>query len=145
MPLRDFACSHCGQEAEQYYHHGLSAVVRCRRCGHPVEMQELSVGTSRKTGVFPFVSTSIDGMGTPVVVESLQHLRALERRYGVVATAFSQESEDSPRDLPEFRAGGRAYEGERPQQAYAERRREAVRRAIRNMELRRYAFPAVVR
>lgn len=145
MPLRDFDCDNCGLLEERFYHQGQAGELACRRCGRPVEACELSVGASRKTSVFPFTSTCIDGTGQPIVVTSLGHLRQLERQHGVLATAFSQDSGDSPKDLPEFREGGRAFEGERPRDRYARARQEAVARASRNMELRKYAFPAIVR
>jgi hypothetical protein len=145
MPLRDFRCAACDKTSERFYHPGTAAELRCPSCGGVVEPCELSAGAARKTGVFPYVNPNIDGKGTPITVESLGHLRQLERQYGVVATAFTQDSNDSPRVLPEFRPDGRAYEGERPRDAYARQRQEAVRRAARNMELRKYAKPIIVR
>jgi hypothetical protein len=71
-----------------------------------MELMPLSVtADDRVTKAFPFVSKHIDGKGTPIEVESMVHLRRLERTYGVCLTAFSQNpgNPDSPRDLPTFR------------------------------------------
>lgn len=142
MPLYDYRCEDCGTEDERYVAvRALADEQYCRKCGYVATRQPYGNGVSRKTAVFPFTSTHIDGTGKPIVVESLGHLRRLESTYGVMATAFSQEpnNQDTPRDLPEFREGGRAFEGERPRDAYARQRKEAVARAVRNMELRKYA------
>ena len=109
MPLRDFRCETCAAAQERYY--GPGQLPRCQ-CGGTLTMQDLS-STLRKTAAFPFETTHLDGSGTPIVVESLGHLRALERTFGVTVHAFSQDSVDSPKDLPEHRPGGREFEGER--------------------------------
>lgn len=139
MPLRDFRCMGCGQEAERFYHASQGAdALRCSCCGEPLTMLDLSAGVRGKTGIFPFVSTHFDG--TPKTVESLSHLRSLERRYGVCATGFSQDpsNPDSPKDLPEHREGGRAYEGFRFPRYVQEERADGIRRAARAMETGRY-------
>jgi hypothetical protein len=54
--------------------------------------------------VFPFVTPHISGK--PIEVQSLSHARRLERQYGVVLSAFSQDpcrQTDGIRDLPTFR------------------------------------------
>lgn len=109
MPLRDFSCEACGLTQERYYGPGVDPACAC---GGRLEMLPLSARIS-KTAVFPYVHPHLTGDGKPVVVESLGHLRALERKYGKVVHAFSQDSVDSPRDLPEERPGGREWEGDR--------------------------------
>lgn len=80
-------------------------------CEGELEMLPLSNSIIGKTGVFPFASPHINGLGTPVVVENIGQLRKLEKQYGVVLSAFSQNpsNPDSIRDLPRQRVGGRDY------------------------------------
>ncbi len=144
MPLRDFECPACQSVAERFYHATQETPVTCEACGGPLTALPVSDGVSRKTGIFPFVSTHFDG-GKPVVVESLGHLRSLERHYGVLATAFSSDTGETPNDLPQHRPGGRAYEGLSLRQAYAERRATAIRNAVRAIETGKYRRPIVVR
>lgn len=74
----------------------------------------LPLGASKsftKTSVFPYECTHVDGTGKPVVIESLGHLRKIEKQYGVVFSAFSQNrnNPDAIRDLPRHKVGGREY------------------------------------
>lgn len=116
MPLRDFKCLSCGKTQERYYKvvDGQEGVPPCfdEECGGELEKQPLSAAIS-KSAVFPYTTKHITGDGRPVTVESLGHLRTLERRYGVCVSGFSQNpgNPDSPRDLPRGRPGGREYEG----------------------------------
>jgi len=41
---------------------------------------------------FPFTSTNIDGTGRPIEVQSLRHMRALEREHGVYSTAYNNDA-----------------------------------------------------
>ena len=102
MPLRDFVCKTCQGRQERFY--WASEGPPTCACGGELEVLPLSDGgVYRKTGVFPYVCTHLDGKGTPIEVESLSQLRRLERQYGVSVHAFSQDSVDSPKDLPRFR------------------------------------------
>jgi hypothetical protein len=103
MPLRDFVCKQCQAGQERFYW-ATEGPPTCT-CGGELEMQELSVGGAHRYlgSVFPYVCTHLDGKGTPISVESLPHLRRLEKQLGVVVHAFSQDSVDSARDLPRFR------------------------------------------
>lgn len=119
MPLRDFECSACDTEAEERFYlvkGGEITLPTCETCQSEMTMLPLSAGRIRgKTGVFPYTTTHLSGDGNPVTVESLGHLRQIERKYGVCVSGFSQEpgNPNSPRDLPLQRRGGRAYEGPR--------------------------------
>lgn len=65
-----------------------------------------------KTAGFPFVCPHVDGK--PMVINDLQHLRKVEKQYGVVFSAFSKSNErdvDPIKDLPRYRPNGREYEG----------------------------------
>lgn len=72
-------------------------------CGGELDWEHSGI---THNNVFPYVHPHLTGEG-PVVVESLAHLRKLEKRYGVNVHAFSQDSVDSPKKLPVFRPGGR--------------------------------------
>ena len=125
MPLRDFKCDSCGKEQERFFHQttlhgsiagGLSAAVieetapsypACDSCGGSLTVQPLAQDSRRFVGaVFPFTTTHIDAKGRPITVESMGHLRSLEKRYGVVLSAFSNRSTNdlTPiKDLPRYR------------------------------------------
>ena len=121
MPMRDFKCLVCEAPQERYYSvvDGVDHWPTCNadNCEGELDMTEnLASGhAARKNGIFPYTTTHITGDGKPVTVESLGHLRRLEKNYGVNVSGFSQNpgNPDSPRDLPEGRPGGRAYEGPR--------------------------------
>jgi len=110
MPLRDFTCTQCSKKQERFYWNA-GAVPTCA-CGGSLDLLPLSNALPGKSAVFPFTSPHISGDGTPVTVESIGHLRQLERKYGVVLSAFSQNpnNPDHIRDLPRQRVGGREYE-----------------------------------
>lgn len=63
--------------------------------------------TYAKTAIFPYTVNHVDGK--PMVIESLQHLRKVEKQYGVVFSAFSHASTNNldpvSKDLPRFRGG----------------------------------------
>ena len=125
MPLRDFTCSACGKEQERFFHptalHGsianglASAVIEqtdptyppCDSCGGSLSVQPLAQDPRRYVGsVFPFTTTHIDAQGKPMVIESMGHLRSVEKKYGVVLSAFSKSSNTdlTPiQDLPRYR------------------------------------------
>lgn len=110
MPLRDFECVLCGAVQERYYQ-SMEKLPPCSVCHGPLNPGELSTSFA-KTGVFPYTTTHLTGDGKPVTIESLGHLRSLERQYGVVVHAFSNEpsNQSTPRDLPRHRPNGREYE-----------------------------------
>lgn len=59
---------------------------------------------SPKTAGFPFTVNHVDGK--PMVIESMQHLRKVESKYGVVFSAFSKANErdlDPIKDLPRYK------------------------------------------
>jgi hypothetical protein len=118
MPLRDFKCLSCEKVQERYYGFidGEEDIPTCfdEDCGGQLEKQPLTASVP-KTAVFPYTCTHVDGKGTPITVESIGHLRSLEKKYGVCFSEFSQNrsNPDSPRDLPEHRIGGEEYRGER--------------------------------
>ena len=113
MPLRDFKCKACELTQERFYHLHEADSLTCEKCEGALEKLPLTAAYG-KTSVFPFTSTHVDGSGKPVTVESIGHLRALEKRHGVCFSAFSSNHrDDSPRDLPEFRPGGEEYRGPR--------------------------------
>lgn len=140
MPLRDFSCAACTVQAERFYHATVGPEsVACAVCGNPMTMADLSAGRiTGKTGVFPFVMDF--GDGTKRTVESLSHLRTYEKRFGVMATTFSnhESNPDSPKDIPEYRPGGRAYEGFRFPDHVKRVREEGIRAAVRAVETGKY-------
>lgn len=96
--------------------------MNCERCGIELEIgmypycrnNPADHGTVySKTAAFPFTVNHVDGK--PMVIESLGHLRSVEKKYGVVFSAFSKSNErdlDPIRDLPRYREHGRDYEGD---------------------------------
>ena len=84
----------------------------CERCGTELEIGMFPFCRQNpkdhgpvpsKTSAFPFVTTHVDGK--PLVVESISHLRKIEREAGVVFSAFSKTNErdlDPIKDLPKF-------------------------------------------
>lgn len=108
MPLRDFVCESCQTTQERYF--TTQAGPPACTCGGALTLLPLTASHHGTTGVFPFTSTHIDGRGTPICVESISHLRQIEKQYGVALTAFSQNASnmnDGMRDLPTHRVGGR--------------------------------------
>lgn len=106
--IRSFHCDQC-HEGKKVYLGEHDTPPTC--CGQV--MTALVEGRPTKTSIFPFTTTHVDGLGNPIAVESLHHLRALERQYGVVFSAFSNSERhvDAIQDLPRHRVGGREYEG----------------------------------
>jgi hypothetical protein len=110
MPTYARKCINCDHAWDQFctvaeFERG----IVCVNCGSPTETVWKTNG-ALKTGLFPFETTHLDGKGTKIVVESLHHLRQLERQHGVKATAFSdhQSKWDDPlhqSDLPQSRKG----------------------------------------
>ena len=138
MPLRDFACEVCGRTEERFYHAQAREPLRCAGCGSDVLTMTANLASGRaKTGVFPF-DVQVDGQ--TIRVDDIGSLRRMERTYGVLATAFSQNpnNPDSPGELPETRPGGRAYEGLRLRDYVKQRQAEGLRAAIRAVETGRY-------
>lgn len=99
-------CEGCGDRSRQvyYYQEPERNRVLCV-CGGTLLMEP---DRHRTHNVFPHVNPHLTGEG-PVAVESLSHLRKLEKQYGVVVHAFSQDSVDSPGQLPDFRPKGRHW------------------------------------
>lgn len=91
------------------------AGIKCEKCGGETETVWVTTGRSGGAG-FPYVSTNIDGKGTPIVIENISHLRKLEKKFGVVVRGFSDYSEstaqDPLKDLPIHRPGGEDYRGQ---------------------------------
>jgi hypothetical protein len=57
--------------------------------------------------VFPFSTPHITADGSPMTIESMGHLRAVEKKFGVVLSAFSNRSTNDVtpiKDLPRYRA-----------------------------------------
>lgn len=124
MPIRDFRCADCGAEQERIYqqvrtHTAVTnyAVVAdeqtdpvyppCATCGGTLTVLPLSQPSRRYVGsVFPFTTNHIDPLGKPMTIESMGHLRSVEKQYGVVLSAFSKANVNdiSPiADLPRYR------------------------------------------
>jgi hypothetical protein len=79
----------------------------CEDCGGTLTVLPLSQPTRRYVGaVFPFSTNHIDPKGRPMVIESLGHLRSVEKAYGVVLPAFSKSNindMDPIKDPPRYR------------------------------------------
>jgi putative FmdB family regulatory protein len=106
MPLFDYECSGCGSVREVLVRDGHEPDHACQNCSTG-QMQRLpySAGRRGKSSVFPFDNPHISADGTPVTITDIGHLRRLERQFGVVLSAFSNEPHnlDPIRDLPRYR------------------------------------------
>lgn len=124
MPLRDFTCQSCGLAQERFFQqtnlhvealrdrevvHEQTAPTYppCQACGGTLTVLPLSAPSRRFVGaVFPFTTNHIDPDGKPMTIESMGHLRSVERQYGVVLSAFSKDNvkDVAPiKDLPRYR------------------------------------------
>lgn len=83
--------------------------LKCPQCGKRTKENVPRSNGIKKTALYPFTSTHIDGLGTPITVNDFQHHKKIESQYGI---ALMHTSEDSPREsLPKHRVGGREFEG----------------------------------
>lgn len=124
MPLRDFKCNDCGLEQERFYQPSKlrikadnfretlheetdPAYPPCEVCRGSLTVLPLSQPSRRYVGsVFPFTTPHISPDGKPMVIESMGHLRAVEKQYGVVLPAFSKNNindTDPVKDPPRYR------------------------------------------
>jgi len=124
LPLRDFTCNACGRAQERFYQQVntyIAATNRaivadeqtdptyppCESCGGTLTVLPLAQPSRRYVGsVFPFTTNHVDPDGKPMTIENMGHLRAVEKQYGVVLSAFSQRSVNDMtpiKDLPRYR------------------------------------------
>ena len=88
--------------------------MTCDRCGTELEVgmfpfckdspADHGYSVVMKNALFPYTVNHVDGK--PMVIESMQHLRKVERDFGVVFSAFSKSNirDVSPIDgVPRFR------------------------------------------
>lgn len=94
-------CQTCG-EVEQHVVCSMYAIPACK-CGG-----ERAIATFTRTyspsGVFPFTVNHVTGK--PMTIESMAHLRKVERDYGVAFSAFNKDNIndlDPIKDLPKFK------------------------------------------
>lgn len=97
-------CNGCGKETLRYHiivvGGGKPALNMCHYCWkHPGD---------RKLTTFPFTTAHVDG--SERVVNSLYHLRQLEREHGVQSAAYNME-ESSFRDAPQQRYSSERGDG----------------------------------
>lgn len=96
-------CQQCNNIDE--YSCSIFNLPLCKYCGG----EQLLTGSGRpsKSTIFPFSSKHITPDGSQLIIESLPHLRKVEKEYGVVLSAFSNEvnnSVDSLKgSLPKYR------------------------------------------
>lgn len=89
MPTYAHQCSACSHEFDDWCSIAeRNRPVDCPKC-HADAPRVWRTNGVAKTGIFPYTTTHLDGKGTPITIESLSHLRSLERQHGVKATAFS--------------------------------------------------------
>jgi hypothetical protein len=124
MPLRDFVCTSCKKEQERFFQptklkvsidnfretfheETAPAYPPCEACGRTLTVLPLSQPTRTFVGaVFPFTTNHIDPQGKPMTIESMGHLRSIEKQYGVVLSAFSKNNirdVDPIQDVPRYR------------------------------------------
>lgn len=75
-------CVRCKKEVFHYQWKPGEGDV-CSKCLKP------GTGGDRIISTFPFTATHLTGDGSPVEVQSLRHLRKLEREHGVQSGAYN--------------------------------------------------------
>lgn len=91
-------------------------MLKCDKCGTELEigMYPFCKGnvsdhgvTHSKSTVFPFMAPHVAPDGKPMVIESITHLRRVEREYGVAFSAFNNNENNSvdplKGNLPRYR------------------------------------------
>lgn len=106
MPARwDLFCQSCDD---------LSMDVECSMYSIPPcscgGERTLYKGTmASKSSIFPFEARHVAPDGKPIIIESMRHLRQIEKSHGVVFSAFNNELNNScdptKGDLPRYRGG----------------------------------------
>ena len=96
-------CSRCSTETFRY-----RVVAGESLCAHCADGAR---GHNVAGSVFPYQTTAFDG--TTTTVNSLYHLRQLERQHGVACTAFSRDSRnwDAPPQTDFMKICGRVRSG----------------------------------
>jgi hypothetical protein len=81
------------------------AIPECESCNG--ERFLSNQGIAPKSRVFPFEARHVSPDGKPIIIESMKHLRDIERTHGVVFSAFNNEVNNSvdpmKGDLPKYR------------------------------------------
>ena len=75
-------CVRCKKEVFHYQWKPDEGDV-CMKCLKP------GAGGDRKLSTFPFTATNLTSDGSPVEVQSIYHLRRLEREHGVHSGAYN--------------------------------------------------------
>lgn len=92
MPARwNLQCASCGS-LDFDIPCSMFAIPPCS-CG--AERTLAPVGIMPKSQVFPFDSQHVTPDGSPLVIESMRHLRQVENDYGVVFSAFNNNVNNS--------------------------------------------------
>ncbi len=98
--------------------------IKCQDCGtisYDIECSMYSIpscdcgglrtlapsGIHEKSTIFPFEARHVSPDGKPIIIESMRHLRQIEKSHGVVFSAFNNELNNSidplMGDLPRYR------------------------------------------
>lgn len=99
-------CPSCDKTAENVQC-SMYDIPKCE-CGGERFLTSSRMGRST---MFPFTLNHVDGK--PMTIESLHHLRQVEKSYGVVFSAFNKDNVndvDPIRNPPRYRPNGRDYE-----------------------------------
>lgn len=87
----------------------------CDKCGHDIQIGDFPFckgnpadhgSVYSKSSVFPFEARHVSPDGKPMIIESMHHLRQVEKQYGVAFSAFNNEtnnSVDNLKDPPRYR------------------------------------------
>lgn len=67
----------------------------CEACGG--ERFLAPSASMRKSGVFPFTTENVDG--SPITINDITQLRSVEKKFGVVFTAFNRDNSSDPEPL----------------------------------------------
>lgn len=105
MPaLWNLKCQICG-DVQMHVQCSMYSLPACK-CGGATAIAP--TGLSTRTPIFPFVCPHVDG--SQMVIESMAHLRRVEKDYGVAFSAFNKDNIndlDPLKDVPKFRERNR--------------------------------------
>ncbi len=89
----------------------------CSKCSSERTLASTDSIVTYKSNVFPFESRHVTPDGKPLIIESMKHLRDVEKSHGVVFSAFNNNLNNSidplSGELPRYRGGDEDFRRDR--------------------------------